>query len=687
MSKSARDDSALAEALAGLAAEIRQLREQATGPAPAARAGAPATAAATPPVEHHLTDLLINNGAEGVLAWDASLRCTVWNPALEALSGVSRDSMLGVDLSQHLPPFFGAARNTCLAGIRAGSPVAIYDQPYADPRSGERGYFDATFSPVRLPGGGMAGGIATIRDTTERKKSERALVAAERRFRVLVESVVDYAIFMLDPQGRVANWNTGAERIKGYKAEEIVGQHFSRFYSEEDRAAGVPQRNLERAEREGKAQSEGWRLRKDGSRFWASVIIDAVRDQDGKLIGFAKVTRDETERRESQAKLDEAREQLFQSQKMEAIGKLTGGIAHDFNNLLTVIAGNLDLLGAVCEGDRMQRLISEAQRAADRGARLTEHLLSYSRRQNLHPEPLDVNQLLIDFQVLLQRAVGESVEVGLDLENGLWPCRLDRAQFESAVLNLSVNARDAMAGGGKLTIKTRNSAVAAGQGELPAGDYVLVELKDTGAGMASEVLAHAFEPFFTTKEIGRGSGLGLSMVYGFANQSGGTVRLESVVGSGTTAQLYLPRTEEKPVNAVAKPEQSPAENGLATVLVVEDDEDVRQVAVEILEHLGYRVLVAENGIEALAILSRDEPIRLLFSDVVMPGGLSGIELAREVRRLHQDVRILLTSGYTAETIGSTAEFTFFRKPYRPADLARKISDLLGDANPAPPAGE
>ena len=674
MSKNAKDDAALAESLDRLAAEIRLLRQQVT-----ALAEPPAVPA---PVASQLTDLLVNGSSEGILAWDGECRCTIWNPALAALSGVPREAMIGRDLCEFLPDFFGGARDSCIANIRAGSPMAVYDQPYTDRRTGERGHFDATFSPLRKPDGGRAGGIASIRDTSGRKQAERALVASERRFRVLVESVVDYAIIMLDREGRVANWNAGAERITGYKAEEIVGEHFSRFYGEDDRLAGLPAKGLAAAEREGKYQAEGWRQRKDGSRFWASVIIDAIRDAQGNLIGFAKVTRDETERREAQAKLDEAREQLFQSQKMEAIGKLTGGIAHDFNNLLTVIAGNLDLLAALADSDRMQRLISEAQRATDRGARLTEHLLSYSRRQNLHPEAFDVNQLLLDFQVLLQRAVGESVEVNLDLESGLWGSRLDRAQFESAMLNLAVNARDAITGSGKLTLKTRNVKIAAQQGELAPGDYVLLAVSDTGSGMSPEVLTHAFEPFFTTKDVGKGSGLGLSMVYGFAKQSGGSIRLESTVGLGTTAQLYLPRTEESPVNAVARPEQPPEQDGSATVLVVEDDEDVRQVAVDILEHLGYRVLVAENGIEALAILSRDEPIRLLFSDVVMPGGLSGIELAREVRRLHQDVRILLTSGYTADTIGSTAEFTFFRKPYRPADLARKISDLLGEANPA-----
>ena len=669
----------LADCVAELAAEIRLLQRQVTALAGAAGGGATPAA-----VGSQLTDLLINGSTEGFLAWDADFLCTLWNPALQALSGVSREAMLGKDIGKHLPEFFGPARETCLAGMRAGSPVAIYDQPYTHPRSGERCHFDATFSPLRRADGSLAGGIASIRDASERKNAERALVASEYRFRLLVESVVDYAIFMLDPEGRVANWNAGAERIKGYKAAEIVGEHFSRFYSEDDRLAGLPAKGLAAAERDGKYQAEGWRQRKDGSRFWASVVIDAIRDQQGNLIGFAKVTRDETERREAQAKLDEAREQLFQSQKMEAIGKLTGGIAHDFNNLLTVITGNLDLLGALCESDRMQRLIGEAQRATDRGARLTEHLLSYSRRQALHAEAFDVNQLLLDFQTLLQRAVGEAVEVTLDLENGLWASRLDRAQFESAILNLAVNARDAIADAGKLTVKTRNVKIATPHSELPAGDYVLLAVSDTGAGMAPDVLAHAFEPFFTTKEVGKGSGLGLSMVFGFAKQSGGNIRLESTIGLGTTAQLYLPRTDEIPVNAVAKPDLPLSPEGSATVLVVEDDEDVRQVAVDILEHLGYRVLVAENGIEALSILSRDEPIRLLFSDVVMPGGLSGIELAREVRRLHQDVRILLTSGYTTDTIGSTAEFTFFRKPYRPADLARKISDLLGEGNPAAP---
>jgi PAS domain S-box-containing protein len=338
----------------------------------------------------------------------------------------------------------------------------------------------------------------------------------------LVQSVVDYAIFMLDPEGHVASWNPGAERIKGYTADEIIGEHFSRFYiyTPEDVEARVPWTALETAEREGRFTAEGWRQRKDGTRFWASVVIDAIRDEHGVLIGFAKVTRDLTERREAQLELERSQQALFQSQKMEAVGQLTGGLAHDFNNMLTGIVGSLDLMKQrLAQGriNELERYITAAQGAASRAATLTHRLLAFSRQQTLEPKAIDANRLVSTMEELVRRTVGPSIAIETVLAAGLWPCFCDPNQLENAILNLCINARDAMPDGGRVTIETANTwvdHVAAIERDMPRGQYVAICVADTGTGMPPEVAARAFDPFFTTKPAGKGTGLGLSMIYG-----------------------------------------------------------------------------------------------------------------------------------------------------------------------------
>ena len=370
-------------------------------------------------------------------------------------------------------------------------------------------------------------------------------------FELLVQSVTDYAIYMLDTEGRVSSWNAGAERFKGYSSAEIMGEHFSRFYTDEERAAGVPARALETAKNTGRFEAEGWRVRKDGSRFWAMVVIDPVRNGAGELIGYAKVTRDMSEKREIE-------EQLRQSQKMEAVGQLTGGLAHDFNNLLTGISGSLELMQARMAQGRtadVERYLVAAQGAVKRASALTHRLLAFSRRQTLDPKPTNVNRLLSDLEDLIRRTVGPSVDVEVVGASGLWPTLVDPNQLENSVLNLCINARDAMPDGGKLTIETTNKWIderAARQHDLPVGQYVSVCVTDTGTGMTPDIIAKAFDPFFTTKPIGEGTGLGLSMIYGFARQSGGQVRIYSELGEGTTMCLYLPRhTDEASSSAKA----------------------------------------------------------------------------------------------------------------------------------------
>ena len=366
---------------------------------------------------------------------------------------------------------------------------------------------------------------------------------ASRQFALLLSSVTDYAIYMLDATGHVRSWNPGGERIKGYRADEIVGSHFSRFYSMEDVVAGVPERNLHTAHVEGRYVGEGWRVRKDGTRFHASVVIDPILE-DGRLLGFAKITRDITERYEAEQRLEQARHSLLQSQKMEAIGKLTLGLAHDFNNLLTIVINSLDVIDGRVRDERVSRMVETALRAAERGALLSRQLLTFGRGQNLAPERLDINGLVAASEELLRRCAGDPVGMSFDLADGLPLVDVDAGQFEAALLNLVSNSRDAMVDGGQIGIRTFLR-----QGPDPlspeGGDarFVCIEVSDTGPGIPAENHARVFEPFFTTKEVGRGSGLGLSQVFGFACQSGGGVELASAPGKGATLVIRLPVPE------------------------------------------------------------------------------------------------------------------------------------------------
>ena len=369
----------------------------------------------------------------------------------------------------------------------------------------------------------------------------RRLDGEARQLALLIGSVTDYAIYMLDPNGFIRSWNPGGERIKGYTDLEIVGQHFSRFYTPEDVVRGEPQRGLQCARTQGKFEAEGWRLRKDGTRFRASVVIDPIW-QDGELIGYAKVTRDVTERYEAQVRLQAAQKALAQSQKLEAIGKLTLGLAHDFNNLLTVIVNSLDLIGLTNAQDtRTLEWIEAAQRAADRGTLLTRQLLTFARGQHLAPEPHDINALLGRSAEIYRRACGATIQVEFELGDDAPMLDVDATQFEAAVLNLVANSRDAMPGGGTITVRTRRARCAVPEApDEGEHDYVVVEVVDQGSGMSAEVVERAAEPFFTTKEVGKGSGLGLSQVFGFAAQSGGFVHLHSEPGVGTKVAIHLP---------------------------------------------------------------------------------------------------------------------------------------------------
>ena len=489
-------------------------------------------------------------------------------------------------------------------------------------------------------------------------------------FRLLVQSVVDYAIFMLDREGRVTNWNPGAQRIKGYAPDEIIGEHFSRFYTPEDRKAAIPAKALKLASDTGRFEAEGWRMRKDGSRFWASVVIDAIRDKDGELIGFAKVTRDMTEKREAQLRLEESREQLFRSQKMEALGQLTGGLAHDFNNLLTAILGASDLgLRNVHDAEKVKRMLDGIRSSAQRGANLTKQLLAFARAQPLEIQSVDLRAFLGDATTLLRPSLRSDIEVIIQTSDQLWNVDADPGALELALLNLAFNARDAMKDGGVLKISATNQTLE-GQPEGLRGDHVTLSISDTGIGMSLETKERVFEPFFTTKSFGEGTGLGLSQVFGFAKQLGGAVTLKSELGKGTTVILYLPAS--RPAGAVTRA------NGMHTlgrVLIVEDDELVAELASGMLSELGFETIVAHSAKEALERLANEEKPKAIFSDIIMPGGITGIELAQKVRSRFPELPILLTTGYSEEA-GKSHGFPVLQKPYELDSLAGALGKLL-----------
>lgn len=362
---------------------------------------------------------------------------------------------------------------------------------------------------------------------------------AKPSYELLVQSVADMAIFMLDLDGRITSWNTGAYQIKGYSAAEAIGQHLSIFYSAEDRASNKPQRLLEIVRTQGRTCDEGWRLRKDGSRFWAQVVLEAIRDSDGALIGFAKITRDMTQNHEAAQHLENMRAQLFQAQKLEALGQLTGGLAHDFNNLLTIIIGASQLASKTQNPQRLKELLDNIHQAGLRGNQLTQHLLTFARRKSLAPQVVELRELLTAAQVFFSQALPKTTTLTLELDDNLYPVKLDPSQLEMSLLNLIFNARDALEGIGEICLRAENRTLY-GEWENLCGRFVLISVSDKGTGISAENMPRIFEPFFTTKSFGQGTGLGLSQVYGFTKSLDGAVKVDSVVGQGTTIALYLP---------------------------------------------------------------------------------------------------------------------------------------------------
>ncbi|HEY8947977.1 MAG TPA: ATP-binding protein, partial [Rhizomicrobium sp.] len=463
---------------------------------------------------------------------------------------------------------------------------------------------------------------------------------------------------------------------KGYKPYEIMGRNYSEFFTPEDRAGGIPGNALKVAAEHGRYESQGWRLRKDGSRFWSLAVIDAVRDEQGELLGFAKITRDMTEQREAQLRLERAQQQLAQSQKMEAIGQLTGGVAHDFNNLLMIVSGQAQLMKKRAKDPKDIRSIDAIEQAAQSGANLTRQLLTFARRQRLTRVSIDLGERLAAIHDLLTSSVGGAVKLEIDVPPGNWPVETDVGELELALVNIAVNARDAMPNGGTLSIAARNTPLAGHGVTLLEGDYVSLSLRDSGSGIAPDVLSKVFEPFFTTKEVGKGTGLGLSQVYGFARQNGGDVHVSSVEGEGTTVTLFLPRARAAAIKPVAKAMDSEELQGSGTLLVVEDNPQVGDVSTLLLEQLGYRVIRVDRPSAALALLSKPNDVDMVFTDIVMPGDMDGLALAREIQKHYPTLPVLLATGYSSAAERAGAEFPILRKPYDQNTLGMAIKASL-----------
>jgi PAS domain S-box-containing protein len=609
---------------------------------------------------------------------DTEGRVISWNAGAQRAKGYEAGEIIGDHFSRFYTEEDRAADLPDRALRTAVQEGRFETEGWRVRKDGTRFWAHVLIDPVRSPSGELLGFAKITRDLTERRKSEEILRRSQEQFRLLVQGVTDYAIFMLDLEGRVSNWNAGAQRIKGYLPHEIIGQYFGRFYTEHDRDAGAPAKALRIAAAEGRFEKEGWRVRKDGTRFWAHVVIDPIRDDGGDIIGFAKITRDITERREAQRELDQTRQALFQSQKLDALGQLTGGVAHDFNNLLMAVLGSLELLRKRLPPDpQAERLLENAVQGAQRGAALTQRMLAFARKQDLTLQGVDVAALVRGMAGLLQRTLGPRIEVVTSFPGDLPPALTDANQLEIALLNLAVNARDAMPDGGKLTIEASDETVENHSDVgLSDGRYVRLAVLDQGVGMDETTLTRAVEPFFTTKGVGKGTGLGLPMVHGLAEQSGGRLKLYSRPGGGSRIEIWLPQTEEVGPRGAASAGSVHLDAEAVcslSVLAVDDDSLVLDNTAAMLEDLGHRVLVASSGQEALKLLA-DNPVDLVITDYAMPQ-MTGLQLAREIEGLRPGLRIALATGYADLPPGADVDLPRLAKPYSQAELARLLADL------------
>ncbi|WP_434557285.1 PAS domain S-box protein [Pseudomonas sp. Z4-20] len=611
---------------------------------------------------------------------DPSGIITSWNSGARRFKGYEESEILGEHFSRFYTDQDRAAGLPQRALDTAVSEGRFEGEGWRVRKDGTLFWSHVVIDPIIDSQSGELLGFAKItRDLTDRKMAEETLKQSEQQFRLLVQSVTDYAIYMLGPDGQVTNWNQGAQRIKGYLPAQAIGQHFSMFYTPEDREAGEPQRALSIAASEGRFEKKGWRVRRDGTRFMAHVVIDAIRSDTGTLLGFAKITRDITDATQAQQALEQAREALFQSQKLQAIGQLTGGIAHDFNNLLTVILGNLEIVRKRMPSDpKLSQLLDNATQGALRGVSLTQRMLAFARRQKLTSESVELAALVQGISGLLQSSMGPSIHIQTQFAEALAPVWADVNQLELAILNLATNARDAMPQGGRILIQAQERLATEVTGldkSLAPGRYICLAITDEGEGMDEVTLASAVDPFFTTKGVGKGTGLGLSMVHGLAEQLGGRLILRSEKSIGATAELWLPVADDSvaetpPVTQMLAP---PVQE--LRVLVVDDDSLVLTSTRLMIEDLGHRVHCAPSGAQALELYERNQGIDLVITDMAMPQ-MDGAQLAKLLRMRQPNLPIILATGYAERLEGFAIELPRLTKPFKQIDLVQIIGQTM-----------
>jgi PAS domain S-box-containing protein len=623
--------------------------------------------------------LMANNMKEMVLAYDMDRRLIFANPAVETLTGYRFADLEEGGFVKWIHPDDHERMLAHWGGLFQGN--SFENEEYRlITKGGRTRWASASWGAIRDEAGMQVGVQGSERDITERKLADEALRESERRFRGLLEHV-QLAAALLDINGNYIFVNDYALAVTGWTREELMGHHVNEFLPPGKR--NRIQKLLDNLARTG--EPEHWFSEipvhtKDGRRRLLQVNSVALHDSGGKVVAIASVGADVTDHRALQ-------ERYLQSQKLESLGTLAGGVAHDFNNLLTVINGYSDMVfWSLSEGDAARPKIDEIRKAGARAAELTQQLLAFSRRQIAQPQPVDLNGMVEESGAMFRSLLGERIELATRLSHPLGQVMADPGQMHRVLMNLLTNARDAMSEGGRVTIETMNVAVASGNPEehpdVTPGPCVLLQVSDTGVGIDEEVRVHLFEPFFTTKGLGKGTGLGLSTVYGIVKQSRGSICVYSEVGKGATFKIYLPRIDTEHIASEEEPQAVAARGNQETVLVVEDQQDVRALATAILASLGYRVLSAADGPTALELEAVHEgPIDLVLTDVVLPG-MNGKQLAERLQFLRPGIAVLFTSGYSQDVIAHSGvldrEVAYMPKPYSPKDLATKVREVLGE---------